>query len=120
MINILVVDDQQDIRRLLSVALGGRFQVFEAQDGIEALQMISLHHPRVVLLDIMMPGEIDGIGVLDAIRNDTRYADILVAMITAKGQQMDVNMGEQHGADAYFVKPFSPLQIIQWVEYKLR
>ena len=67
---ILVVDDHPDIRRLLSITLGLDYEVFEAIDGATALQAVRAHQPQAVLLDGMMPGGLDGLAVLDAIRCD--------------------------------------------------
>ncbi|MDD2881844.1 MAG: response regulator [Rhodoferax sp.] len=112
---ILIVDDHSDIRRLLSITLGKTFQIIEAEDGASALEAIHHHHPKVVLLDVMMPGELDGLQVLDAIKADPATRDTLVAMITARGQSADHDDARQRGADAYFIKPFSPLQVVSWV-----
>jgi CheY-like chemotaxis protein len=112
---ILIVDDHSDIRRLLSITLGKEFQIIEAEDGVSALEAIRRHHPKAVLLDVMMPGELDGLQVLDAIKSDPAICDTLVAMITARGQSADHDLARQRGADAYFIKPFSPLQVVAWV-----
>ena len=60
----------------------------------------------------MMPGQMDGMQVLDAIRADTELSKIRVIMVTARGQVRDYEDGMQRGADAYFIKPFSPLQLV--------
>jgi CheY-like chemotaxis protein len=112
---ILIVDDHSDIRRLLSITLGKEFQILEAEDGTSALESIRHHHPRAVLLDVMMPGELDGLQVLDAIKADPATRDTLVAMITARGQSADHDEARRRGADAYFIKPFSPLQVVSWM-----
>jgi CheY-like chemotaxis protein len=112
---ILVVDDHVDIRRLLSITLGQHFEVLEAEDGASALQAIRRYHPRVVLLDVMMPGEFDGLQVLCAIKADPATRDTRVALLTGRGRESDREEAQQHGADAYFIKPFSPLQVIRWV-----
>jgi CheY-like chemotaxis protein len=72
-----------------------------------------------VLLDVMMPGEVDGLQVLDAIKSNPQTKDILVAMVTARGQVADGDDARKRGADAYFIKPFSPLQVVAWVRSKL-
>ena len=120
MSQILIVDDHSDIRRLLSVTLGKDFSIAEAEDGIAALEIIRRLPPQLVLLDVMMPGEVDGLAVLDAIKSDPKTKSILVAMITARGQPMDSEEARRRGADAYFVKPFSPLQVVTWVRDKLK
>jgi CheY-like chemotaxis protein len=116
---ILIVDDHTDIRRLLSITLGKDFKIIEAEDGDSALAAVQQHHPAVVLLDVMMPGEMDGLQVLDAIKANARTRDCLVAMITARGQSADHEDARSRGADAYFIKPFSPLQVVAWVRSKL-
>lgn len=116
---VLIVDDHADIRRLLSITLGRQFEVLEADNGQTALQLLRRHRPQVVLLDVMMPGEVDGLQVLDAIRADPALQGTKVAMVTARGQQLDSEDARQRGADAYFIKPFSPLQIVQWVREQI-
>lgn len=116
---ILIVDDQPLIRRLLSITLGRDYEIVEAGDGASALDAIRIHKPRAVLLDIMMPGEIDGIQVLKIIKADPELTGIFVAMLTARGQADDFRLGQESGADAYFIKPFSPLQIETWLKAKL-
>jgi CheY-like chemotaxis protein len=116
---ILIVDDQPIIRRLLSVTLGKDYEILEAEDGVGALEAIRRHHPKIVLLDVMMPGAMDGLQVLDAIKGNPLTRDILVAMVTARGQAADSDDAHRRGADAYFIKPFSPLQVLVWVQSKL-
>jgi CheY-like chemotaxis protein len=117
---ILIVDDHSDIRRLLSITLGKEFKILEAEDGVSALAAVRLYHPKVVLLDVMMPGEIDGLQVLETIKADPLTRDVLVAMITARGQVADHDDARERGADAYFIKPFSPLQVVTWVRNHLK
>ena len=112
---ILIVDDHADILRLLSVSLRKEFPVKEAEDGTSAIDTLRHEHPKIVLLDVMMPGEMNGLQVLDAIKADPRTRDILVAIISARAQTADHDEARQRGADAYFVKPFSPLQVVAWV-----
>ena len=117
---ILIVDDHADIRRLLTITLGKEFEILEAEDGLHALEAIRQHHPKVVLLDVMMPGEMNGLQVLEAIKANPQTQDILVAMLTARGQTVDSDDARNRGADAYFIKPFSPLQVVAWVRSKLK
>ncbi len=117
---ILIVDDQADIRRLLSITLGKHFEVIEAENGTEALFSVRRYHPKVVLLDVMMPGDMDGLQVLDAIKADPASSDTLVGMVTARGQQADSEDARRRGADAYFIKPFSPIQVANWIHEQLQ
>ena len=117
--SILIVDDHPDIRRLLSVTLGKDHLITEAENGARALEAIKKHRPAIVLLDVMMPGEIDGLQVLQSIKSNPDTRSILVAMISARGQEADSEVARSHGADAYFIKPFSPLEVVNWVKIQL-
>ncbi len=119
MIPVLIVDDHSDIRRLLSITLGKEFEVLEAEDAASALDAVRRHHPKIILLDVMMPGKMNGLQVLEAIKTNPQTQDILVAMISARGQVADHDDARRRGADAYFVKPFSPLQVAAWVRSKV-
>ena len=112
MTKILLVDDHSDIRRLIRITLGKSFEVLEAEDGVTALEIVRRHKPALVVLDVMMPGAMDGLQVLDAIRSDPALRTMRVVMVTARGQSCDYENGMERGADAYFVKPFSPLQLV--------
>ena len=116
---VLIADDNADIRRLLSVTLSKEFVLLEARDGVSALDSVRRFNPQVVLLDIMMPGELDGLQVLQAIKADPLMRDTLVVVISARGQASDSQKASQMGADAYFVKPFSPLQVLAWIRSHL-
>jgi len=113
---VLVVDDQADIRRLVRMTLDiGEYEVYEAATGEMAIESVIAVKPQVVLMDIMMPGSIDGLGACSAIKADPRLAGVSVVMLTARGQQADIDAGSAAGADAYLVKPFSPLQLLDVV-----
>lgn len=112
---ILVADDHIDIRQLLTITLERNFSVLEASDGVEALKIAKTEKPFAILLDVMMHGELDGLQVLKAIKSDPNMKNTLVAMVTARGQEKDLKLGEEYGADGYFVKPFSPLKIVTWL-----
>jgi len=116
---ILLVDDHSDIRRLIRITLGKAFEVFEAEDGPTGLAMTREHRPDLVVLDVMMPGELDGFQVLEAIKGDPELSAIRVLMVTARGQAQDYEAGMSRGADAYFIKPFSPLQLVACIKETL-
>jgi len=117
--NIVIVDDHADIRRLLSITLGKQYTVIEAENGLAALKAVRQYKPVAVLLDVMMPGELDGLQVLDSLKSDEQTRSVLVAMLTARGQQADRDEARVRGADAYFIKPFSPLQVVSWLRERL-
>jgi len=117
---ILIVDDHADIRRLFSVTLGHAFDLIEARTADEALPLVHQHLPDLVLLDIMMPGKLNGLSLLQIIKSEPLTRHIKVAMVTACGQAADQQAAESLGADAYFIKPFSPKQILNWIQEQIR
>lgn len=116
---VLIVDDQADIRRMMKIALQDDFALLEAEDGATALALIKSDRPDVVLLDVMMPGGMDGLQVLQKVRADPELKDIRIIMVSAKGQVHDYELGMQAGANAYFVKPFSPLQLLAAINQQM-
>ncbi|TRZ96121.1 MAG: response regulator [Rhodocyclaceae bacterium] len=112
MTKILLVDDHSDMRRLIRITLGSAFDVLEAEDGKTGLEVARRTQPDLVVLDVMMPGDMDGLQVLNAIKSDPLLIHTRVIMVTARGQARDYEDGMQCGADAYFIKPFSPLQLV--------
>jgi signal transduction histidine kinase len=108
---LLVVDDNAEMRRLLSRLLQGRWRIGTAQDGVEALERIRLDPPDLVISDIMMP-RMDGIEMLRAIRADPATAEIPVLLLSARaGEEASVS-GLQAGADDYLIKPFSRRELV--------
>jgi len=109
---ILFVDDNENIRDALVPLLEREgFKISVAADGIEALKEARETLPDVLLLDIMIP-KIDGYDVCRIIKNDPALKKIRVIMLTAKGQAHEQERGKEVGADAYIVKPFSPLEVL--------
>jgi two-component system phosphate regulon response regulator PhoB len=114
---ILIVDDRLEVRELVEVTLRVKdYRILQASSGEVALEMVRAEKPDLVLMDIMMPGGIDGLETTRIIKNDPETKDCTVIMLTAKGQQADREKGLEAGADDYFVKPFSPLDLIRKVE----
>jgi len=113
---VLIVDDQSDIRRLLRLTMPGNFQISEATNADDALEAIRRDRPDAVILDVMMPGDIDGYQLCAKLKRDPMLAGIHVALVTARGQDSDRARGAEVGADAYFVKPFSPLALVRHLQ----
>lgn len=113
--HVLVVEDNEDIRNLISRTLESNFKVHQAGDGQEALRLLRLVHPFVALLDVTLPGEVDGFQVLAEIKTSSSLRDIKVALVTARSRSRSIEIGEKYGADGYFVKPFNPRSILDWV-----
>ena len=113
---ILIVEDQVEIRKLIRMTLEFEdFELFEAGDGGAGLLMVDKAMPDLVLLDVMMPGELDGFQVCQKIKSRQDLRHVKVIMLTARGQQNDLEAGTSAGADAYLTKPFSPLELIDTV-----
>ena len=114
---VLIVEDQADIRKLIRMTLEFEdYEIHEAADGAFGLRMASAVGPDLVLLDVMMPGELDGLQVCQRIKSDPKLAGLKVVLLTARGQARDREAGQLAGADDYLVKPFSPLQLIETIE----
>lgn len=113
---ILIVDDQPDIRRLINLTLGKRYAIIEASDGSSALATAGKQKPDAMILDVMMPGEIDGLEVLRKIKGSPQTTDIFIVMVTARGQAADLESAIHAGADGYLIKPFSPLQLMSMLQ----
>jgi two-component system, OmpR family, phosphate regulon response regulator PhoB len=118
---ILIVDDQADLRKLIRLTLQpAHFQVFEAITGHEALEQAQAILPDLVLLDVMMPGDLNGFGVCRALKAQPQFAQTKVILLTARGQEADLELGRVAGADDYLVKPFSPTQLLNLVHTSTR
>ncbi|HEX5310896.1 response regulator [Aquabacterium sp.] len=117
---ILITEDQPDIRKLIRMTLEFEdYDIREAPDGAEGLRIVREFHPDLVLLDIMMPGELDGLQVCKRIKSDPQLSQIRVILLTARGQVADKQAGKDAGADGYLIKPFSPLELIETLENML-
>ena len=115
---ILIVDDQPEVRELVSVTLEiGPYRILTAENGNQAMSVARAELPDLMLLDVQMPGgTLDGLEVCRALKSDPRTKNIHIIMLTAKGQDWDKQAGHNAGADDYFVKPFSPLELMNKVE----
>ena len=114
---ILVADDSPQNIELLSRVLGQDYRIKVATSGEKALQIAySDEPPDLILLDIMMPGELDGLQVCRNIKADPVLKTIKVVLLTARGQVADRQAGKDAGADGYLIKPFSPLELIETLE----
>jgi len=112
---IFVVDDEKDIRELVSVNLKLHgFKIKEFENGNSMLENIKDIKPDLIILDVMMPG-IDGITICNILKNNEKTSNIPVILLTVKGQIADIEDGFKSGADFYIVKPFSPLNLVEKV-----
>ncbi len=117
---VLVVEDEEDIRELLRYNLEREgFAVSCAATGEEGLRCARAATPHLVLLDLMLPG-IDGLEVCRALRRDPATENIPIVILTAKGEEADIVSGLELGADDYITKPFSPKVVIARLRAVLR
>jgi DNA-binding response OmpR family regulator len=115
--HILVVDDNEDIRSLLSLVLQtAGYEVFLAGNGNEAMEIVKNNELDLILLDVMMPG-LSGLEVLSLIRENKvkRISEIPVMMITAKSTISDIDEAVDIGASSYIIKPFRNENLLQKV-----
>ena len=112
---VLLADDDLALRRLIATTLGTTdFELLQATDGEEALAIARQQHPELVLLDVNMP-KLDGFEVCRQLKTEPSTAGIKVVMLTARGTEADRARGLELGADEYFTKPFSPIQLLNRV-----
>lgn len=111
--SVLVVDDDQFTRRLITTTLEdvGQFELYEAADGIEAVEVAQITQPRLVFLDIDMPG-LDGIAVCQRLRNAPAGDDATIVLLADRRDGFE-HRAEAAGADLVLTKPFSPLQLLR-------
>ena len=110
---VLVVDDEPLIRELVQATLARdpRLEIATASNGEEAIAAARAVTPDLVLLDVRMP-RVDGIGACRALRADPATRDVRIVLLTAAGQDSDVELGYEAGADDYFLKPFVPDELL--------
>ncbi len=109
---ILVADDDPRIRRLVVATLGNDYKLVEAGDGEEAIEVVTREKPDLILLDVLMP-KLDGLEVCRRLKKSETTSQIKVVILTGLGTEHDHSAGETAGADAYFVKPFSPRALLE-------
>ena len=117
MYNVLVVDDEKEIRDAIEIYLRGeKLNVIKAEDGLEALDILEGKQIHLIILDIMMP-KLDGIKTCLKIRESK---NIPIIMLSAKGEDSDKILGLNVGADDYITKPFNNLELVARVKSQLR
>jgi two-component system chemotaxis response regulator CheY len=114
---VLVVDDDPFIRKLVATTLEdvSRFELHEAADGIEALEVAQREQPAIVFLDVDMP-RMDGIDACRKMRLDPAVRTATIVMLTAAHGDQVERMAEDAGADLFLTKPFSPLDLLRLVD----
>ncbi len=117
---ILVVEDEADIRKLISYHLDQEhFHILEAENGEDALELAHRETPRLIVLDLMLPN-LSGLEVCRLVRQNPDTAQTPILMLTAKAGEADRVTGLELGADDYITKPFSPREMVARVKALLR
>ena len=117
---ILIIEDDQDIRELISFNLVNKgYKTIEAKDGEKGIEIARGKAPDLLLLDLMLPG-IQGLDVCRILKSDQDTKNIPIIMVSALGQEEDIVIGLETGADDYITKPFSIKVLLARVETVLR
>jgi two-component system, OmpR family, alkaline phosphatase synthesis response regulator PhoP len=113
---ILIVDDEPHIRSLIAQALeeleDEGVEFFTAENGMEAMEVIQTENPQLIFLDVMMP-KMNGMEVCRLVKKELKMNNVYIALLTAKGQELDRIKGHEMGADTYMTKPFDPEILMQ-------
>ena len=114
---VLIVDDDQFIRKLIATTLEdvSEFELHEASDGVEALEVAQRERPSLVFLDVDMP-RLDGIEACRRLRGDDATSNATIVMLTAAHGDSVESDAEEAGADLFLTKPFSPLDLLRLVD----
>lgn len=114
---ILIVEDRPEMRKLVRLTLGiNNMEIHEAASGEVGAKMAKALRPDCVIMDVIMPGVLNGYQACRQIKEDLLARKIPVIILTARSQATDLAEGQKAGADAYIVKPFSPLQLLKTVQ----
>jgi DNA-binding response OmpR family regulator len=112
---LLIVDDEAHIRMLIEQTLeeleDEGVDFLTAENGEQALELIQSENPQLVFLDVMMP-KMNGMEVCRRVKKDLALDKIFIVLLTAKGQELDRQKGQEVGADLYMTKPFDPEAIL--------
>ena len=108
---VLIAEDEPNLRTLLRATLSGAYAVLEAPDGDRAWDLLRAHRPVVAVLDVQMPGR-DGLELTRAIKADPALAGTAVVLVTAQDAPDRIAAGRAAGADAYLLKPFLPTELL--------
>lgn len=114
---ILIVDDESEIRKIVEMTLSSdEYQILQAQSGEEAIDIATAKKPDLIIMDIMMPGGMDGFEATRILKNEPKTRASTIIILTGKAQEDELEKGFKAGAEDFFLKPFSPLQLMKKVE----
>ncbi len=117
---ILIVDDEPNIVMSLEYTFRkSGYEVFIARDGKEAIDILEVQTPDMIILDVMMPN-VDGYATIEYVKKQPQLKHCRVIFLSAKNKESDIEKGLQLGADAYMTKPFSIKKLIEQVQELLQ
>ena len=117
---ILVIEDEDELRdAIIDILNLEKFQVMSASNGQEGIALAEKEKPDLILCDVMMP-ELDGYGVISALRQNPELATIPFVFLTAKSEKQDLRQGMKLGADDYLTKPFSRTELLEAIAAQFR
>lgn len=116
---ILVVDDDEDLRRVLKLTLSNRYEVVEACDGLDALGKIDTYEPDFAIIDIMMP-LMDGFQLCEAIRRHKSFKVMQVMFLSGHGTRENIKKGYAAGANLFMTKPVDPERLLRNVDFTIQ
>jgi twitching motility two-component system response regulator PilH len=120
MSTVLIVDDSQTLRQMLTELLqNGGLKVVEATNGIEAKEKIQAKVPDLVITDVVMP-QMNGYELCRWLKNDPATQNVPILICSTKSEEFDRYWGMKQGADAYITKPFHPVEMMKTVKQLLR
>ena len=114
---VLIVDNETDIRNLLIKTFDtGHNNIFQAENGKQAIEIARAQKPDLIIMDIVMPGTIDGFEATRILKNDPETQGCAIILLTGYGCEGDRVKSLDFGANGYFEKPFSPLELLAKME----
>ena len=113
---VMIVDDEDEVRRLLAAALRGRYEVVEACDGLDALGKLETYEPDMAIIDVMMP-LMNGFSLCDAIRRHPKFGTMQIILVSSDGSREAIKKGYAVGANLFMVKPVDPERMLKNLDF---
>ncbi len=112
---VLVIDDEKDILDLVTITLSPHFEVLTLQDPVDALEIVDVFEPDIMVVDIMMP-KVTGYQIIELVRQNPKHQHVSVVVLSAKDSSRDIKYGYKLGANLYLTKPFQPDRLLKNIQ----
>jgi len=112
---VLAIDDDRDILDLINITLTPAFEVLTLSDSVDAVEIIDIFEPDIVLVDIMMP-RVTGYQIIELLRQSPKHQHAVVVVLSAKDSSRDIKYGYKLGANLYLTKPFQPDRLLKNIQ----